>query len=67
MVEAEAQDGERIPPEPRIPAPQASQARGGQGPGRPCPLAFVRLYVIYSELHIFEMYNLLHFDTCVHL
>ena len=64
VVEAEAQDGEWIPPEPRIPAPPASQALGGQGPEHPCPLAFVRLYVTYSELHIFEMYNLLHFDTC---
>lgn len=67
VVEAEAQGGERMPPEPRIPAPPASQARGSQGPGHPCPLAFVRLYVTYNELHIFEMCNLLHFDTCVHL
>lgn len=67
VVEAEAEDGEWIPPEPRIPAPPASQACGSQGPRHPCPLAFVRSYVTCSELHIFEMYNLLHFDTCIHL
>lgn len=33
VVEAEAQGGERMPPEPRIPAPPASQARGSQGLG----------------------------------